>query len=236
MRKAVQYSAASTRVLAAEYNPTKRRKENDHEANRRHACAGREFAPPVKFLARRGEIFSPPENGRQGEGRQYGIRICSKGLREGAASSAIALKGLAPPSAPLLATFRHEKCRLLSSWLKITDKRKTQERRQKATFYYHLVQDRAKNVTNKPAKHHDALLNVKTRRRNIPIKANVRPRGRKYAKEKGLRHRPFAPSHRNSTAGRTARHKTCHDPRPSRNKKSASRIGVGCALFVPNIL
>ena len=152
----MQYSAASTRVLAAEYNPTKRRKENDHEANRRHACAGREFAPPVKFLARRSEIFSQPENGMQGEGRQYGIRICSKGLREGAASSAIALKGLAPPSAPLLATFRHEKCRLLSSWLKITDKRKTQERRQKATFYYHLVQDRAKNVTNKPAKHHDA--------------------------------------------------------------------------------
>ena len=236
MRKAAQYSAASTRVLAAEYNSTKRRKENGHEANRRHACAGREFAPPVKFLARRSEIFSPPENGRQGEGRQYGIRIWSKGLREGAASSAIALKGLAPPSAPLLATFRHEKCRLLSNWLKITDKRKTQETRQKVTFYYHSTQDRAKNVTNKPTKHHDALLNVKTRRRNIPIKANVRPRGRKYAKEKGLRHRPFAPSHRNGTAGRTARRKTCHDPRPSRNKKSASRIGVGCALFVPNIL
>ena len=194
MRKAAQYSAASTRVLAAEYNSTKRRKENGHEANRRHACAGREFAPPVKFLARRSEIFSQPENGMQGEGRQYGIRIWSKRPREGAASSAIALKGLAPPSAPLLATFRHEKCRLLSNWLKITDKRKTQETRQKVTFYYHSTQDRAKNVTNKPAKHHDALLNVKTRRRNIPIKANVRPRGRKYAKEKGLRHRPFAPS------------------------------------------
>lgn len=168
--------------------------------------------------------------------RQYGIRSWSKGLREGTASSAVALEGLAPPSATLLATFRHEKCRLLSSWLKITDKRKTQERRQKATFYYHSAQDRAKNITNKPAKHHDALLNVKTGKRNIPIKANDRPRGRKYAKEKGLRRSPFAPSPRKRHADRTAQRKTCHGPRPCRNKKSASHANAGCALFVPNIL
>ena len=168
--------------------------------------------------------------------RQYGIRSWSKGLREGTASSAVALEGLAPPSATLLATLRHEKCSLLSSWLKITDKRKTEGMRQKVTFYYLSAKDRAKNVINKPTKHHDALLNVKTRKRNIPIKANAPPRGRKYAKEKGLRLRPFIPIPRKRHCRPDYAEQDVPRPSPCRNKQSASRLGGGCAPFVPNIL
>lgn len=160
--------------------------------------------------------------------RQYGIRSWSKGLREGTASSAVALEGLAPPSATLLATLRHEKCSLLSSWLKITDKRKTEEIRQKVTFYYLSAKDRAKNVINKPTKHHKALLNVKTGKRNIPIKANDRPRGRKYAKEKGLRRSPFAPSPRKRHCRPDCAAQDV--PRPSPMQEQKERIPRQCGM------